>query len=250
MQNRLSMSLGLSPCGTQFPCFWMYPAAFKRFETLAPTNGSPKWKGLEEKRKGRYGSGNKNRRKYGLAGLRDLSCRKNDTCSVSKEIESKYRSTGNCAHWRLWAHACKITRRYKILCSVRGRLHKWCKVRFLKNKSDVFRVFKEYKTLMEKQFGKLIKKLQSDNGTEFCNAEFDDFLTRNGIKRRSLSDTHRSRTEYLKEETGHWWKWPGVWCSHQICPLISGQKQSQRPTTLETDVHQKVWTVELHTSYY
>ena len=35
MQNRLSMSRGLSSCGTQFPCFWMYPAAFKRFEMAA-----------------------------------------------------------------------------------------------------------------------------------------------------------------------------------------------------------------------
>ena len=31
MQNHLSTSLDLSSCGTQFPCFWMYPAAFKRF---------------------------------------------------------------------------------------------------------------------------------------------------------------------------------------------------------------------------
>ena len=29
MQNRVSTSLGLSLCETQFPCFRMYPAAFK-----------------------------------------------------------------------------------------------------------------------------------------------------------------------------------------------------------------------------
>ena len=35
MQNRLSTSLGLSSCGTQFLCFWIYPVAFKCFEMTA-----------------------------------------------------------------------------------------------------------------------------------------------------------------------------------------------------------------------
>lgn len=61
---------------------------------------------------------------------------------------------------------------------------RWCEVYFIANKSDVLRVFKEYKAYVEKFTGKKIKNLQSDNGREYVNNEFDDFLKKEGIKRR------------------------------------------------------------------
>jgi hypothetical protein len=42
-------------------------------------------------------------------------------------------------------------------------------VYFLKEKSEVFKVFKEWKTLFENQTGKKIKRLRTNNGLEFCN---------------------------------------------------------------------------------
>lgn len=61
---------------------------------------------------------------------------------------------------------------------------KWCEVRSLKRKSDVLQAFKEFKALVENQTGRWIKCLQSDNGTEYRNESFDQFLKEHGIKRR------------------------------------------------------------------
>ncbi|GKU92526.1 hypothetical protein SLEP1_g6239 [Rubroshorea leprosula] len=53
----------------------------------------------------------------------------------------------------------------------------------LKSKSDVFLTFKQWKTLIEKQTGKQIKRLRTDNGLEYCSGEFDTFCKNNGIVR-------------------------------------------------------------------
>ena len=46
---------------------------------------------------------------------------------------------------------------------------------FLKYKSELFNIFKEFKTLVENQVGKKIKVLRTDNSLEFCSKEFDNF---------------------------------------------------------------------------
>ncbi|GKV50375.1 hypothetical protein SLEP1_g57082 [Rubroshorea leprosula] len=53
----------------------------------------------------------------------------------------------------------------------------------LKSKSDVFLTFKQWKMLIEKQTGKQIKRLRTDNGLEYCSGEFDTFCKNNGIVR-------------------------------------------------------------------
>jgi hypothetical protein len=44
---------------------------------------------------------------------------------------------------------------------------------FLKNKSEVFDRFKEFKALIENQTKKRIKVLRIDNGRYFCGNEFE-----------------------------------------------------------------------------
>lgn len=61
---------------------------------------------------------------------------------------------------------------------------RWCEVYFIKNKSEVLEVFKRYKAEAETFTGCKIKFLQSDNGLEYVNREFDQVLRSNGIKRR------------------------------------------------------------------
>ena len=46
-------------------------------------------------------------------------------------------------------------------------------VYFLKQKSDVFITFKQWKALIENQTSKKIKRLRTNNGMEFCGNEFD-----------------------------------------------------------------------------
>ena len=56
-------------------------------------------------------------------------------------------------------------------------------VYFLKNKDEVFGKFKKFKAFVEKQSGKSIKILSTDNGKEYVNKEFDHYCKYNGIKR-------------------------------------------------------------------
>jgi len=55
----------------------------------------------------------------------------------------------------------------------------------LKHKSDVFVVFKDQCALIKNKFGNTIKILRSDNGTEYVNQEFEDFLSSNGIEHQT-----------------------------------------------------------------
>jgi transposase InsO family protein len=52
---------------------------------------------------------------------------------------------------------------------------------FLKNKNLVFEKFKEFWAFAEKQCGRPIKCLRSDNGGEYVNRPFEEYLLRSGI---------------------------------------------------------------------
>ena len=52
---------------------------------------------------------------------------------------------------------------------------------FLRNKFEVFDIFKEFKALVENQTEKKIKALMIDNGGEFCKTEFEEFCKKCGI---------------------------------------------------------------------
>jgi Integrase core domain len=54
-------------------------------------------------------------------------------------------------------------------------------VYFLKEKSEVFEVFKKFKVFIEKQSGFYIKVLRSDRGGEFTSTVFNSFFVKNMI---------------------------------------------------------------------
>ena len=54
---------------------------------------------------------------------------------------------------------------------------------FLRHKSEVFATFKQWKTMIEKQTGKQVKRLCTDNRLEFCSGEFNSFCQIEGIVR-------------------------------------------------------------------
>ena len=56
-------------------------------------------------------------------------------------------------------------------------------VYFLRQKCDVFQIFKKLKCLVENEIGKKLKCLRSDNGGEYCSHEFEDYFFANGICR-------------------------------------------------------------------
>ncbi|KFD66842.1 hypothetical protein M514_20986 [Trichuris suis] len=61
---------------------------------------------------------------------------------------------------------------------------RWCEVRFLREKSDLFNAFCEVKALLERRSGCKLLSLQSDNGGEYCSTQMEQYLTENGITHR------------------------------------------------------------------
>ncbi|KAL0363914.1 UNVERIFIED_CONTAM: Retrovirus-related Pol polyprotein from transposon TNT 1-94 [Sesamum angustifolium] len=72
--------------------------------------------------------------------------------------------------------------RYFILFMMTTRMT-W--VYFMREKSEVFKVFKKFKNLVEKQSGRSIKVLRSDRGKEYNNSEFDKFCEEEGIEHQT-----------------------------------------------------------------
>jgi len=67
---------------------------------------------------------------------------------------------------------------------------RYAEVYFLKNKSDTFGTFRNYRTMIEKQLGRKIKVLRSDGGGEYVNREMQEYLTKNGIRcETTVADT-------------------------------------------------------------
>ena len=56
-------------------------------------------------------------------------------------------------------------------------------VYFMKEKSDVFEHFKNFKTVVETETSLKVKCLRSDGGGEYLSNEFSNFLRSHGIKR-------------------------------------------------------------------
>ena len=57
------------------------------------------------------------------------------------------------------------------------------RVFFLKQKSDVFSTFKDWKIMIEKQTRRQVKCLRTNNGLEFCSDEFNTLCKKEGIVR-------------------------------------------------------------------
>ena len=55
-------------------------------------------------------------------------------------------------------------------------------VYFLKQKSEVFQKFKDWKAMVENQKGRKVKVLRSDNGGEYISGEFKGYLADVGIQ--------------------------------------------------------------------
>lgn len=66
---------------------------------------------------------------------------------------------------------------------------------FLKKKSEVPDRFREYKALVENQFGTNIKNIRTDNGTEYVNKRFDGTCKASGI-------VHQLTTPYSPQQNG------------------------------------------------
>ncbi|PKU75919.1 Retrovirus-related Pol polyprotein from transposon TNT 1-94 [Dendrobium catenatum] len=68
-------------------------------------------------------------------------------------------------------------------------------VYFLKEKSETFGIFKNFKLLVENQSGQKIKILRSDRGGEFNSCQFEDFCKEEGLE-------HQLTVAYTPQQNG------------------------------------------------
>lgn len=66
---------------------------------------------------------------------------------------------------------------------------------FLKSKSEVLSKFREFKAYVEVQTERKIKAIRTDNGSEYCNNEFEYFLRKSGIH-------HQKSNTYTPQQNG------------------------------------------------
>lgn len=102
---------------------------------------------------------------------------------------------------------------------------------FLKTKDQVFNAFKDYKALAEKQTGCQIKCLRTDNGREYVNNDFNNFLVNNGIKRQLI-------VPYTPQQNGV--------AERANRTLV----EMSRSMLLEAKLGEKLWAEALLTSVY
>ena len=60
-------------------------------------------------------------------------------------------------------------------------------VYFLKRKADVFNTFKQFRVMVEKRTGRIIKCSRTDNGGEFTSLEFEKYCKDEGIVRHKTN---------------------------------------------------------------
>lgn len=73
-----------------------------------------------------------------------------------------------------------------------------CWIYSMQKRDQTFLRFCEFKTMAEKEFGKKIKALRSDNGGEFVSQQFKDFCITKGIK-RVLTTPHNPQQNGVAE---------------------------------------------------
>lgn len=118
-----------------------------------------------------------------------LNCR---ICALGKQTCLPFKSTHERAEEKLeivHSDVCGPFRERskggaRYFCTFTDDNTRYSLVYLLKNKSEALEKFQEYKQMTENMCGKKIKCLQTDNGKEYCNTEFDKYLRDNGIQRR------------------------------------------------------------------
>jgi hypothetical protein len=62
-----------------------------------------------------------------------------------------------------------------------------CWILFMQKNDQTFSKFYEFKSFVEKELGKKVKALRSDNGGEYISNEFKDFCSKEGIRRELIA---------------------------------------------------------------
>ncbi|KAL0370795.1 UNVERIFIED_CONTAM: Retrovirus-related Pol polyprotein from transposon RE1 [Sesamum angustifolium] len=99
-------------------------------------------------------------------------------------------------------------------------------VYFMREKSEVFKIFKKFKNLVENQSGRSIKVLISDRGKEYNNSEFDKFCEEDGIEHQTTISYNPQQNGVSKRKNRIVTEMPRSMLQEKHLPKAFGQKQS------------------------
>ncbi|KAE9601142.1 putative RNA-directed DNA polymerase [Lupinus albus] len=111
-------------------------------------------------------------------------------------------------------------------------------VYFLRDKNETFSTFKKWKTIVETQTWKKVKKLRTYNGLEFCNGEFNEFCTNHGIVEQ-MNRTLLERARCMLSNAGLWHR-RELWAeaASTVCYLVNHSPHS----ALDFKVPEEIWS--------
>ncbi|GBN10258.1 Retrovirus-related Pol polyprotein from transposon TNT 1-94 [Araneus ventricosus] len=127
---------------------------------------------------------------YGLENLKG-NVDKCDTCCFSKSSRASFPNIDKIrtqhvlelVHMDIWGPApVKSLGGAEYFYSIIDDYSRYAVVYFFKHKNEAFECFKAYKQAMERLINRKIKRVRSDNGTEFSADYFEQYLTNEGIK--------------------------------------------------------------------
>ncbi|KAK4395834.1 Retrovirus-related Pol polyprotein from transposon TNT 1-94 [Sesamum angolense] len=109
-------------------------------------------------------------------------------------------------------------------------------VYFMREKSEVFKVFKKLKNLVGKQSGRSIKVLRSDRGKEYNNSEFDKFCEEEGIEHQTTVSYNPQRNGVLERKNITVLEMARSMLQEKHLPKDFGKKQSTLQSIYSTGV--------------
>ncbi|GBN16857.1 Retrovirus-related Pol polyprotein from transposon TNT 1-94 [Araneus ventricosus] len=127
---------------------------------------------------------------YGLENLKG-NVDKCDTCCLTKSSRASFPNIDKIrtqhvlelVHMDIWGPApVKSLGGAEYFYSIIDDYSRYAVVYFLKHKNEAFECFKAYKQAMERLTNRKIKRVRSDNGTEFSADYFEQYLINEGIK--------------------------------------------------------------------
>ena len=123
---------------------------------------------------------------YGKINKEKLGC---DACQYGKQTRSSYLSSDNRSdvplqtiHSDVWGPSRVVSLNgYRYFVTFIDCCTRTTWVYVLRNKYDVFECFRDFHNLVMTQHSARVKVLRTDNGTEYVNNEFDEYLSSYGI---------------------------------------------------------------------
>jgi len=133
---------------------------------------------------------------------RKLVC---DACEFGKHTRTSYVSSGLRSvspfiliHSDVWTSPLISASGMKYFVTFIDCYSRMTWLYLMKHKKEVLKCFKDFCACIKNQFNAHVKIIRTDNGTEYMNNEFENYLSKRGYYIRPLALIHPNRMEWLK----------------------------------------------------